>query len=108
MPAQALATHPGRKGAGPGSGYPPGEKGCRPRLSLPTPTPPPRLLPLQVLAVHLLHEVSKGGRSFWCPYLKALPRSYTTAMCFRPAEVEALQVWWRRPMPAAAPLPPRP
>ncbi len=54
--------------------------------------------------MHLLYEVSKGGCSFWWPYLKALPRSYTTAMCFRPAEVEALQVWWRHPVPAAAPL----
>lgn len=49
------------------------------------------LLP-QVLAVHLLHEMSKGEASFWRPYLQSLPRSYATAMCFRAADVEALQV----------------
>lgn len=56
---------------------------CRVKVLSPSP---------QVLAVHLLHEVSKGEVSFWCPYLRSLPRSYTTAMCFRPGDIEALQV----------------
>lgn len=47
---------------------------------------------LQVLAAHLLHEASKGETSFWWPYLRSLPRSYTTAMCFTPDAKEALQV----------------
>lgn len=36
--------------------------------------------PKQVFIVHLLHEVSKGRCSFWWPYLKTLPRSFTTLM----------------------------
>ena len=47
---------------------------------------------MQVLAAHLLHECSKGPASFWHPYLRSLPRSYTTAMCFADAEAAALQV----------------
>ena len=47
---------------------------------------------MQVLAAHLLHECSKGPASFWHPYLRSLPRSYTTAMCFSEAEAVALQV----------------
>ncbi|PRW59526.1 SET DOMAIN GROUP 40 [Chlorella sorokiniana] len=46
----------------------------------------------QVLAAHLLHECSKGPTSFWHPYLRSLPRTYTTAMCFTEAEAAALQV----------------
>jgi histone-lysine N-methyltransferase SETD3 len=44
-----------------------------------------------VLAIHLLHEASKGSLSFWYPYLRSLPRSYTTAMCFTDSEAAALQ-----------------
>lgn len=49
-------------------------------------------LATQVLAAHLLHECSKGPSSFWHPYLRSLPRSYTTAICFSQAEAAALQV----------------
>lgn len=51
-----------------------------------------RLSSEQVLAAHLLHECSKGSASFWHPYLRTLPRAYTTAMCFTEAEAAALQV----------------
>ena len=47
---------------------------------------------MQVLAAHLLHECSKGPASFWHPYLRSLPRSYTTALCFSESEAAALQV----------------
>ncbi len=47
---------------------------------------------MQVLAAHLLHECSKGAASFWHPYLRSLPRSYTTAMWFAETEAAALQV----------------
>ena len=47
---------------------------------------------LQLLALHLLHEHSKGTESFWYPYLCTLPMSYTTAVCFDEVALEALQV----------------
>jgi len=73
-----------------------------------------------VLGVHLLHELAKSEAmdgleqgllhpsqgipvasrgegancltSFWRPYLKELPRSYTTLCCFPAEDVSALQV----------------
>ena len=47
---------------------------------------------LQLLALHLLHEHSKGTTSFWYPYLCTLPESYTTAMCFDEVALDELQV----------------
>ncbi|GFR42519.1 hypothetical protein Agub_g3413, partial [Astrephomene gubernaculifera] len=58
-------------------------------------TTTPSLLPLsphQLLACHLLHEVSKGPDSFWWPYLKQLPRSYTSLLNFSPQETAELQL----------------
>lgn len=46
----------------------------------------------QLLAVHLLHEVSRGESSQWNVYLRSLPTSYTTAMCLKQEERDALQV----------------
>lgn len=40
------------------------------------------LSPHQTLALHVLHQVSKGPTSFWWPYLRTLPREYTTLMHF--------------------------
>ncbi|KAL4859129.1 Protein SET DOMAIN GROUP 40 [Chlorella vulgaris] len=45
----------------------------------------------QVLAAHLLHEAAKAPASFWHPYIRSLPPSYTTAACLSEAEVAALQ-----------------
>jgi hypothetical protein len=45
----------------------------------------------QVLAAHLLHEAAKGPASFWHPYIRSLPPSYSTAACLSEAEVAALQ-----------------
>jgi hypothetical protein len=45
----------------------------------------------QVLAVHLLHEASKGPASFWHLYIRQLPRSYTTLCCFPEEAACALQ-----------------
>ena len=45
----------------------------------------------QLLAVHLLQQLSRGPDSFWHPYLQSLPRSYTTAACFREQDVALLQ-----------------
>lgn len=46
---------------------------------------------LQVLIAHLLHEMSKGVKSQWRPYLAQLPHAYTLMMNFGPEHVEALQ-----------------
>eukprot|EP00850_Spirogloea_muscicola_P019947 SM000203S06123 [mRNA] locus=s203:53194:56426:+ [translate_table: standard] len=48
----------------------------------------------QVLVVHLLHELHKGRRSAWAPYLVTLPRVHTTLCTFSPADAAALQVPW--------------
>ncbi|EFJ52354.1 hypothetical protein VOLCADRAFT_86703 [Volvox carteri f. nagariensis] len=48
--------------------------------------------PHQVLACHLLLEVSRGPQSFWWPYLKQLPRSYTSLANFSPDDVAELQL----------------
>ncbi|KAK3250671.1 hypothetical protein CYMTET_39960 [Cymbomonas tetramitiformis] len=52
----------------------------------------PRIPAEQVLALHLLHELSKGKTSFWYPYLKQLPRSHATIAHFSEEEAVALQV----------------
>ncbi|GMH35914.1 hypothetical protein BSKO_03782 [Bryopsis sp. KO-2023] len=43
------------------------------------------------LAIHLLHELSKGVESFWNEYLNLLPREYHTLMHFSDGEIDALQ-----------------
>ncbi len=49
-------------------------------------------MPLQVLAAFLLYELSKGAKSFWYPYLRSLPTSYTCLSYFSAEEAEQLQV----------------
>jgi hypothetical protein len=44
-----------------------------------------------VLAIHLLHEVSKKEASIWYPYVCQLPRGYSTLPHFTPEEAAALQ-----------------
>ena len=44
---------------------------------------------LQLLAAHLLKEAARGAESFWAPYIRSLPPSYTTAMCFTEEEAAA-------------------
>eukprot|EP00850_Spirogloea_muscicola_P011627 SM000073S21403 [mRNA] locus=s73:33855:36542:- [translate_table: standard] len=56
----------------------------------------------QVLVVHLLHELSKGRRSAWAPYLVTLPLAHTTLCTFSPADAAALQVPWAVDTAAAA------
>lgn len=46
----------------------------------------------QLVAIHLLRECSKGSKSFWYPYIKTLPRSYTTACSLTDDEISQLQV----------------
>ncbi|KAI8107997.1 hypothetical protein M9434_006029 [Picochlorum sp. BPE23] len=46
----------------------------------------------QLVAIHLLRECSKGSQSFWYPYIKTLPRSYTTACSLTDDEISQLQV----------------
>ncbi|KAG2448798.1 hypothetical protein HYH02_006149 [Chlamydomonas schloesseri] len=60
------------------------------------------LTPHQLLATHLLHEVSKGPDSFWYPYLKQLPRSYTSPAHFSADDVAALQLQLAQDVAAAA------
>ncbi|KAG2501249.1 hypothetical protein HYH03_001056 [Edaphochlamys debaryana] len=50
------------------------------------------LTPFQLLAVHLLHEVSRGSSSAWHPYLRQLPRSCTSLPNFSQQQAEALQL----------------
>ena len=50
------------------------------------------LRPEALLALHVLHEVSKGAESRWAPYLRALPRAYSDGAGFSAAEAAALQV----------------
>ncbi|KAL4551716.1 hypothetical protein Ndes2526B_g05984 [Nannochloris sp. 'desiccata'] len=52
----------------------------------------PPLSSISLLAVHLLHELSKGPASFWADYLRSLPPSYTTAISLSTTEASALQV----------------
>lgn len=51
-----------------------------------------QLRPEALLALHVLHEVSKGADSHWAPYLRALPRAYSDGAGFSAAEAAALQV----------------
>ena len=44
-----------------------------------------------MLAIHLLHEVSKGPASKWAPYLSQLPPHYDTLANFLPAHAIQLQ-----------------
>ena len=46
----------------------------------------------QVLACHLLHELSRGQRSFWQPYLSNLPRTFTALAYFSSRDVHELQL----------------
>ena len=48
-------------------------------------------MPAQVLTCHLLHEVSKGRRSYWHSYLSKLPKEYTTLAYFTAEEAQELQ-----------------
>ena len=52
----------------------------------------PRSPLAQVLSAHVLAECAKGPSSFWHPYLRSLPRSYTTSMCCGEEQAAALQV----------------
>jgi hypothetical protein len=52
----------------------------------------PPLSSLSLLAVHLLHELSKGSASLWAEYLRSLPPTYTTAISLSATEAAALQV----------------
>lgn len=61
-----------------------------PAVPFSAPAHSPRFL--QVLILHLLHEVSKGTASFWHPYLLALPREHHTLALFSPSQVLQLQV----------------
>jgi histone-lysine N-methyltransferase SETD3 len=45
----------------------------------------------QVLAAHLLHEAARGPESFWEPYIRSLPHSYSTAMCLAEGQASELQ-----------------
>ncbi|GLI63986.1 hypothetical protein VaNZ11_007095, partial [Volvox africanus] len=60
------------------------------------------LSPHQVLGCHLLLEVSRGPDSFWWPYLKQLPRSYTSLANFVDDVVGELQLQHARDVATAA------
>ena len=47
-------------------------------------------MPNVALAFHILNE-SYNPKSFWKPYLDALPSSYDTVMYFTPSEMEDLK-----------------
>lgn len=48
----------------------------------------------QIVAIHLIHQCSLDKDSFWHVYLRSLPPSYTTALCFASSQqdVDELQV----------------
>lgn len=46
----------------------------------------------QTLAIHLLHEASKGPSSFWHTYIQCLPIAYTTFCIFNETDIAALQL----------------
>ena len=50
---------------------------------------------LQVLACHLLQELTKGRRSFWSPYLAQLPKSHSQLSYFGPDDISELQACGR-------------
>ncbi len=50
------------------------------------------LFRLQTLAAFLVYELSKGAHSFWYPYLRSLPQSYTCLSYFSADEAAQLQV----------------
>jgi hypothetical protein len=50
---------------------------------------------MQILVAFLLYEVSRGKESFWWPYLRQLPRSYTSLLHFTAVEAAQLQVGLR-------------
>ena len=74
------------------------------------------LTPADRLAVHLLHEASKGESSRWHLYIQQLPRNYNLLCCFTAAErallqapfaidaaersVEQVETAWKRASPA--------
>ena len=45
-----------------------------------------------MLCTHLLHEASKSADSFWGPYLRVLPRTYTLLCCWPAEAAAALQL----------------
>lgn len=47
---------------------------------------------VQVLTIHLLHEASKGPASQWHSYIRQLPRTYTTCLCWETGAVQDLQL----------------
>eukprot|EP01025_Chloroclados_australasicus_P013380 TRINITY_DN16304_c0_g1_i1.p2 TRINITY_DN16304_c0_g1~~TRINITY_DN16304_c0_g1_i1.p2 ORF type:complete len:229 (-),score=-6.81 TRINITY_DN16304_c0_g1_i1:525-1211(-) len=46
----------------------------------------------QILGLCLLTEISKGAKSQWNEYFKTLPQKFFTFHCFRPFEIELLQI----------------
>ena len=57
---------------------------------------------LQVLIAHLLHEVSKGVKSQWHPYIAQLPHAYTLMMNFGPEHLKALQTPYAQQVASAS------
>jgi hypothetical protein len=57
---------------------------------------------VQILAIHLLHEASKGAASFWHPYLQQLPRHFTTLMAWPQQAQQQLQLPHAQQAAAAA------
>lgn len=56
----------------------------------------------QVLALHLIHEASKGPASKWHAYIQQLPRTYTTFLNWGPAAVQELQLPYAQAVAAKA------
>ena len=50
--------------------------------------------PIKILCLYLLYEKSKGEKSIWNSYIKTLPLSFTTTVCWNNEDISLLEDTW--------------